>query len=136
MKTVLILTAFCLLVLAGCSSDDGGDGDVGSKASDDGDIASQQDRPVCEWFAKLIDDVNAGQVRGSATGDPAEVGETMYRINNMYGMSLSSPEPIPSAVTNLMSKTRVKFEFEDVREQIDALRDACAQFGVSVPELQ
>jgi hypothetical protein len=64
------------------------------------------------------------------------VGETRYRINNMYGLSLGAHEPIPSAINDLMAKTRGAFEFEEVREEINALRDACAQFGLSVPELQ
>jgi hypothetical protein len=143
MKTVLIVTAFCLVILAGCSSNDGSNGGAASKGSEDGspaseagDVSPQQNIPVCDWFAKLIEDVNAGRVRGTASGDQAEVGETMYRINNMYGMSLSAHESIQGAVNNLMAKARGKFEFEDVREQIDALRDACAQFEHSVPELQ
>ena len=145
MKTILILAAFCLLIVVGCSSNDGTDGAVGAvgadgnagrEANEAGDIAQQQDRDICEWFAKLIEDVNAGDVRGTASAEGGAVGETRYRINNMYGLSLGAHEPIPSAINDLMAKTRGAFEFEEVREEINALRDACAQFGLSVPELQ
>ena len=143
MKTILILAAFCLLIVVGCSSNDGtavvtdgAVGNAGSEASEAGDIAQQQDRDICEWFAKLIEDVNAGDVRGTASAEGGAVGETRYRINNMYGLSLGAHEPIPSAINDLMAKTRGAFEFEEVREEINALRDACAQFGLSVPELQ
>ena len=139
MKTLLILAASCLMIAAGCSSNDGAvatDGDGGSQASEAGDSALQQDRDVCEWFAILIEEVNSGEVRGTASAEGGAVGETRYRINNMYGLSLGAQEPIPSAVNNLMAKTRGAFEFEEVREEINALRDACAQWGLPVPELQ
>jgi hypothetical protein len=142
MKTIPIFAAFCLLILAGCSSNDGGNGDVGSEASEasdasaGGDIASEQDKNLCDWFAKLVEDVNAGKIRGTASAEPAMVGETLYRINNMYGLSLATHEPIPSAVQGLMSKARGQFEFEDLRDQINTLRDACAQLGLPVPELE
>ena len=143
MKALLALVASCLLIAAGCSSnggdatgaDEGGDVDVG-EAIKAGDIASQQDRDICEWFALLIEDVNAGEVRGTASAEGGAVGETRYRINNMYGLSLGAHEPLPTAVNNLMAKTRGSFEFEEVRAEVDALRDACAQFGLPVPELQ
>ena len=54
----------------------------------------------------------------------------------MYGLSLAAHEPIPSAVQGLMAKARGQFEFEDLRDQINALRDACAQLGLPVPELE
>ena len=139
MKTLPIFAAFCLLILAGCSSDDGGSGAVGSEASEasaDGDIATQQDKNLCDWFAKLVEDVNAGKIQGTASADAAMVGETLYRINNMYGLSLAAQEPIPSSVQGLMAKARGQFEFEDLRDQINALRDACAQLGLPVPELE
>ena len=139
MKKVLMLAASCLLIVAGCSSNDGTDGtdgDEGSNASEAGGIAIQQDRDVCEWFAILIEEINAGEVRGTASAEGGAVGETRYRINNMYGLSLGAHEPIPSAVNNLMAKTRGAFEFEEVTEEMNALRDACAQLGLPVPELQ
>ena len=139
MKKLPIFAASCLLILAGCSSNDGGNGDVGSEASEasaGGDIASEQDKNLCDWFAKLVEDVNAGEIRGTASAEPAMVGETLYRINNMYGLSLAAHEPIPSAVQGLMAKARGQFEFEDLRDQINVLRDACAQLGLPVPELE
>jgi hypothetical protein len=139
MKTLLMLAAFCLLIVAGCESNDGPAGPVGDDGSgvtEAGDIVTQQDRDVCEWFAKLIEDVNVGEVRGTASAEGGAVGETRYRINNMYGLSLGAHEPIPTAVNNLAAKTRGSFEFEDVREEVNALRDACAQLGLPVPELQ
>ena len=139
MKTLLILAASCVLIVAGCASNDGAVGTVGddgSNASEAGGIAIQQDRDVCEWFAILIEEINAGEVRGTASAEGGAVGETRYRINNMYGLSLGAHEPIPSAVNNLMVKTRGAFEFEEVREEMNALRDACAQLGLPVLELQ
>lgn len=139
MKTVLVLAALCLLGAAGCSSNDGTDGDdvdAMRTAIVVGDAASQQDRDICEWLAKLIEDVNTGAVVGTASAQGPAVGETRYRINNMYGLSLGAHEPLPSAVNALMGKTRGAFEFEEVREEINALRDACAQFGLETPELQ
>ena len=139
MKTLLILAASCVLIVAGCESNDGTAGAVGadgSQVTEAGGIAIQQDRDVCEWFAILIEEINAGEVRGTASAEGGAVGETRYRINNMYGLSLGAHEPIPSAVNNLMAKTRGAFEFEEVREEMNALRDACAQLGLPVPELQ
>ena len=139
MKTVLMLATLCLLVVAGCSSNggtDGDDADAMRTAIVVGDAASQQDKDLCEWLAKLIADVNAGAVLGTASAQGQAVGETRYRINNMYGLSLGAHEPIPSAVNALMTKTRGAFEFEEVREEMNALRDACAEFGLETPELQ
>ena len=50
-----------------------------------GDIASEQDKNLCDWFAKLVEDVNAGEIRGTASAEPAMVGETLYRINTCTG---------------------------------------------------
>ena len=145
MKTLPIFAALCLLILAGCPSNDGGNGDVGSKAGETseasktsagGGIATEQDKNLCDWFAKLIGDVNAGEIRGTASAGPAMVGETLYRINNMYGLSLATHETISTAVEGLMAEARGQFEFEDLRDQINALRDACAQLGLPVPELE
>ena len=131
MKAVPILAALCLLILAGCSS---------NKASDASDLASERSRGVCELFASLIEDVNAGQVRGSGTkGLTAFAIRT--RITNMFGLSVYAHEPVDTAVRDLSSKAgsskdRTSSGLEDVREQVDALRDACVQYGFPVLELQ
>ncbi len=131
------LAAFWVLVVAGCSSPDGaGGGDDTTTEIETGEVIPQQDRDICDWLTKLIEDINSGEVLGTASADGGAVGETRYRINNMYGLSLGAREPIPTAVNNLMAKTRGSFEFEDVREEMNALRAACEQFGLPVPELQ
>ena len=136
MKAILIFAAFCLLVVAGCSSPDGAAGGDTETMIEAGEVIPQQDRDICDWLAKLIEDINSGEVRGTASADGGAVGETRYRINNMYGLSLGAREPIPTAVNDLMGKTRGSFEFEDVRAEMNALRAACEQFGLPVPELQ
>ena len=135
-RALLFFAALWLLVAAGCSSPDGAGVDDTTGPSEAAEVIPQQDRDICDWLTKLIEDINSGEVRGTASADGGAVGETRYRINNMYGLSLGAREPIPTAVNNLMAKTRGSFEFEDVREEMNALRDACEQFGLPVPELQ
>ena len=97
-------------------------------------VANQQSRVTCEWFTELINDVNAGLISG-VQGDVVSVGETRYRIKNMYGLSIGSDEPIHPTVKALMGATQLEFKFEDVRPEVDALREACEQNGYPIPEL-
>ena len=97
-------------------------------------ITNQQSRVTCEWFAELINDVNAGLISG-VQGDVVSVGETRYRIKNMYGLSIGSDEPIHPTVKALMGATQLEFKFEEVRPEVDALREACEQNGYPIPEL-
>ena len=157
MRAAIVFVAIAALALAACSSDDeasktdaaapsGGSGSAGTSPTDapapaptraqrtDAAVADQQSRVTCEWFTELIDDVNAGLISG-VQGDVVSVGETRYRIKNMYGLSIGSDEPIHPTVKALMGATQLEFQFEDVRAEIDALRAACEQHGFPVPEL-
>ncbi len=154
MKSAIVIMIAVALGLAACSSDDeapaagsdapSGGSSVPAAASTDPTptprkqtqqlVTNQQARTTCEWFTELIDDVNVGLISG-VQGDVVSVGETRYRIKNMYAMSIGSSEPIHPAVKRLMAKTELKFEFEGVRPEIDALRDACELNGYPVPEL-
>ena len=78
--------------------------------------------------------MNAGLISG-VQGDVVSVGETRYRIKNMYGLSIGSDEPIHPTVKALMGATQLEFNFEDVRPEVDALREACEQNGYPIPEL-
>ena len=100
----------------------------------DAAVANQQTRVTCEWFTELINDVNAGLISG-VQGDVVSVGETRYRIKNMYGLSIGSEEPIHPNVKALMAATQLEFKFEEVRAEIDALRAACEQNEYPIPEL-
>ncbi len=159
MKAVIVLVIGIALGLAACSSDDetpaaGSDGTSGgsgapaaapaappptSKTGVGGAesqklITNAQSKQTCDWFTELINDVNAGLISG-VEGDVVSVGETRYRIKNMYGLSIGSQEPIHPSVKTLMAATQLEFKFEDVLVEVDALRDACAQNGFEVPEL-
>ena len=159
MRTVIALAAVAVLALAACSSDDESPGTGAAAPSDtpsapdtsptkapapapaptqgqrvDAATTNRQSKQTCEWFTELIDDVNAGQISG-VQGDVVSVGETRYRIKNMYGLSIGSDEPIHPSVKALMQVTQLEFAFEDVRVEIDALRAACEQHGFPVPEL-
>ena len=157
MRAAIVLVATVVLALAACSSDDeapktdaaapsGGTGSAGTSAVDtpapaptrsqrvDAATTNRQSKQTCDWFVELMNDVNAGQISG-VQGDVVSVGETRYRIKNMYGLSIGSDEPIHPSVKALMSATQLEFQFEDVRAEIDALRAACEQHGFPVPEL-
>jgi hypothetical protein len=158
MKTAIVFVAVAALALAACSSStdeapktDAAAPSGGSGAADtsptqapeaaptrsqrtDVAVANQQSRVTCEWFAELINDVNAGLISG-VQGDVVSVGETRYRIKNMYGLSIGSDEPIHPTVKALMGATQLEFKFEDVRPEVDALREACEQNGYPIPEL-
>ena len=160
MRAAIVLLVIVLMALAGCSSDDeapktdaavpaapsGGSDAGGTSASElptavptraqrvDAAVANQQTRVTCEWFTELMNDVNAGLISG-VQGDVVSVGETRYRIKNMYGLSIGSDEPIHPSVKTLMAATQLEFKFEDVRTEIDALRAACEQNGFPIPEL-
>lgn len=157
MRTAIALAAVAVLAFAACSSDDESPGTGAAAPSDtpsapdtsptkapapaptqgqrvDAATTNRQSKQTCEWFTELIDDVNAGQISG-VQGDVVSVGETRYRIKNMYGLSIGSDEPIHPSVKALMQVTQLEFAFEDVRAEIDALRAACEQHGFPVPEL-
>ena len=158
MRTAIVFVAVAALALAACSSSsdeapktDAAAPSDGSGAADtsptqapeaaptrsqrtDVAVANQQSRVTCEWFTELIDDVNAGLISG-VQGDVVSVGETRYRIKNMYGLSIGSDEPIHPTVKALMGATQLEFNFEDVRPEVDALREACEQNGYPIPEL-
>ena len=161
MKTAIVFVAVAALALAACSSSSSSTDEApktdaaapsdGSGAADtsptqapeaaptrsqrtDVAVANQQSRVTCEWFTELIDDVNAGLISG-VQGDVVSVGETRYRIKNMYGLSIGSDEPIHPTVKALMGATQLEFKFEDVRPEVDALREACEQNGYPIPEL-
>ena len=162
MRAAIVVVAIAVLALAACSSDDeapGTDAAAPSGATSapdtspadtspadtpapaptraqrvDAAVANQQSRVTCEWFTELIDDVNAGLISG-VQGDVVSVGETRYRIKNMYGLSIGSDDPIHPRVKDLMSATQLEFDFEDVRTEIDGLRAACEQHGFPIPEL-
>ena len=160
MRAAIVVVAIAVLALAACSSDDetpktdaaapstpsGGAGSTDPSPADtpapaptraqrvDAAVANQQSRVTCEWFTELIDDVNAGLISG-VQGDVVSVGETRYRIKNMYGLSIGSDDPIHPRVKDLMSATQLEFDFEDVRTEIDGLRAACEQHGFPIPEL-
>ncbi len=158
MRTAIVFVAVAASVLAACSSSteeapktDAAAPSGGSGAADtsptqapeaaptrsqrtDVAVANQQSRVTCEWFTELINDVNAGLISG-VQGDVVSVGETRYRIKNMYGLSIGSDEPIHPTVKALMGATQLEFNFEDVRPEVDALREACEQNGYPIPEL-
>ena len=157
MRATIVFVAIAVLALAACSSDDeapktdpaapsGGSGSTDASPADtpapaptrsqrvDAATTNRQSKQTCDWFVELMNDVNAGQISG-VQGDVVSVGETRYRIKNMYGLSIGSDEPIHPSVKALMSATQLEFEFEDVRAEIDALRAACEQHGFPVPEL-
>ena len=159
MRIAIVLAAVAVLALAACSSD--GDDEApktdaaapsgGSGAAEtppttapapaptrsvrvDAATTNRQSKQTCDWFTELITDVNAGLISG-VQGDVVSVGETRYRIKNMYGLSIGSDEPIHPSVKALMAATQLEFQFEDVRSEIDALRAACEQHGFPIPEL-
>ena len=157
MRVAIVLVAVVALAFAACSSDDeapktdaaapsGGSGSADTSPADtpapaptrgqrmDAAVANQQTRVTCEWFTELINDVNAGLISG-VQGDVVSVGETRYRIKNMYGLSIGSEEPIHPNVKALMAATQLEFKFEEVRAEIDALRAACEQNEYPIPEL-
>ncbi len=160
MRASIVFVAIIVLALAGCSSDDeapqtdagvpaapsGGGGSTDTSASElptavptrsqrvDAATTNRQSKQTCDWFVELMNDVNAGQISG-VQGDVVSVGETRYRIKNMYGLSIGSDEPIHPSVKALMAATQLEFKFEDVRTEIDALRAACEQHGFPIPEL-
>ena len=163
MRAATVFVAITVLVLAACSSSSdeapktdaaapsGGSGAADTSPTEaspadtpapaptraqrvDDAVANQQSRVTCEWFTELINDVNAGLISG-VQGDVVSVGETRYRIKNMYGLSIGSDEPIHPSVKELMAATQLEFKFEDVRAEIDALRAACEQHGFQIPEL-
>ena len=157
MRVAIVFVFVAVLALAACSSDDeapktdaaapsGGTGSAGTTVADtpapaptrsqrvDAATTNRQSKQTCDWFVELMNDVNAGQISG-VQGDVVSVGETRYRIKNMYGLSIGSDEPIHPSVKALMSATQLEFEFEEVRAEIDALRAACEQHGFPVPEL-
>ena len=150
MRTAIIFVAVAALALAACSSStdeapktDAAAPSDGSGAADtsptraqrtDAAVANQQSRVTCEWLTELINDVNAGLISG-VQGDVVSVGETRYRIKNMYGLSIGSDEPIHPTVKALMGATQLEFKFEEVRPEVDALREACEQNGYPIPEL-
>jgi hypothetical protein len=120
------------LGLAACSSSD-----VQPPASPD-----QQTRQTCEWFAHLINDVNSGKISEEVPGDDEAQGDSEVpgevvrsRITHMYRLSIGSEEPIRPAVNRLIAWTRLRFEFDAVRPEIDGLRSACAQNDYRVPGL-
>ena len=160
MRTAIVFVAVAALALAACSSStdealktDAAAPSDGSGAADtsptqasapepaptraqrtDAAVANQQSRVTCEWLTELINDVNAGLISG-VQGDVVSVGETRYRIKNMYGLSIGSDEPIHPTVKALMGATQLEFKFEEVRPEVDALREACEQNGYPIPEL-
>ena len=150
MRTAIVFVAIAALALAACSSStdeapktdaaapSGGSGSADTSPTraqrTDIAVANQQSRVTCEWFTELINDVNAGLISG-VQGDVVSVGETRYRIKNMYGLSIGSDEPIHPTVKALMGATQLEFKFEDVRPEVDALREACEQNGYPIPEL-
>ena len=159
MRAAIVFVAIAALALAACSSDDeapktdaaapsGGSGAADTSPTQastpapaptraqrmDAATTNRQSKQTCDWFTELIDDVNAGLISG-VQGDVVSVGETRYRIKNMYGLSIGSDEPIHPSVKALMQVTQLEFQFEDVRPEIDALRTACEQHGFPVPEL-
>lgn len=146
MKAVFLVVIVSVSVMLGCSAENKSDEIVPSAnptplpkqgvgdAATQKIVTNQQSKNTCEWFTELITDVNSGLITG-VQGDLVTIGETRYRIKNMYGLSIGSQEPIHPRVKSLMGKTDLKFEFEDVRPEIDALREACAQHGFPVPEL-
>ena len=124
-----MLAAFCLLIVAGCESNDAllPCGDDGSGVAEAGDIVTQQDRDVCEWFAKLIEDVNVGEVRGTASAEGgllARPGTGSITCTGCRWALTSRYRPRSTP----RGQDRGVFEFEDVREEVNALRDACASW--------